>query len=294
MLIDIHVHATWTRHLVDGKTRPMAPELIEMMDQAGIDMAVVMSVVSPECRTYYNSPESTIEVCRQYPQRLVPFCSVDPRWVKNRPDSDLRPVLETYRDAGCKGVGEYMANLPFDDPYNMNVFHQVEEIGLPLTFHVGPTIGGCYGCYDELGLPRLEKVMKECPDLRLLGHSQPFWAEISADVTEDTRKGYPTGPVTPGRLVELFRQYPNLHGDLSAGSGFNAITRDPEFGYQFMEEFQDRLLFGTDIAGTGQELPIVPFFRKLQEEKLISGEAYEKIAWRNAKELLDLDVPDAA
>jgi len=43
---------------------------------------------------------------------------------------------------------------PFDDPMQMNVFRQVEEVGLPLTFHIAPKIGGGYGCYDEPGLPR--------------------------------------------------------------------------------------------------------------------------------------------
>ncbi|MFO7973232.1 MAG: amidohydrolase family protein, partial [Candidatus Hydrogenedentota bacterium] len=90
------------------------------------------------------------------------------------------------------------------------------------------------------------------------------------------------------RLLELLRKYPNLLGDLSAGSGFGAISRDPEFGYGFMEEFQDRLFFGTDIANTPQELPIVPYFEKLKKELLISEEAYEKITWKNASRLLGL------
>ncbi len=57
-----------------------------------------------------------------------------------------------------------------------------------------------------------------------------------------------------------------------------------------MEEFQDRLYFGTDIAGVAQELPIVPYFEKLKSERRISAEAYEKITWRNAAKLLDLAV----
>ncbi len=89
-------------------------------------------------------------------------------------------------------------------------------------------------------------------------------------------------------MIELMRKYPNLHGDLSAGSGYNAISRDPEFGYKFMEEFQDRLCWGTDIANVPQELPIVPYFEKLKRERLISEEAYEKITWRNASRLLGL------
>ena len=55
-----------------------------------------------------------------------------------------------------------------------------------------------------------------------------------------------------------------------------------------MEEFQDRLFFGTDIAHLGQELPIVDYFRKLKEERLISQEAHEKISWGNAERVLGL------
>ena len=139
-----------------------------------------------------------------------------------------------------------------------------------------------------LGLPRLENVLRQFPDLILLGHSQPFWAEISSDVTEESRIGYPTGPVRPGRLPELMREYPNLHGDLSAGSGQNAISRDLEFGSEFLDEFQDRLYFGTDIANVPQERPIVEHFRKLGQEGLIPQNAYENITWRNAARLLGL------
>ena len=292
MLIDIHCHTCRPRPA--GITRPNgshypSPEtLVKMLDDAGIDKAVCLSVISPEFRYTWVTPEEVLEICAQYPDRLIPFCNLDPRMLRNTAESDFRPLLQTYRDLGCKGVGEYIPNLPFDDPLNMNLFKQVEEVGLPLTFHISPKLPGHYGCYDDVGLPRLEKVMKACPKLKLFCHSQPFWAEISADVTGENRGSYPKGHVTPGRVVKLMREYPNLHGDLSAGSGFNAISRDPEFGYQFMEEFQDRLLFGTDIANVPQELPIVPYFKKLKEERLISEEAHEKITWKNADRLLGL------
>ena len=294
MLIDIHVHARKIRTTSrkNGRSYTLPTELLALMDGAGIDKAAIMCRMSPEWGYCYVSPEEVLEMCALYPTRLIPFCNLDPRMQRNSVEADFRPMLQYYKEAGCKGVGEYIPNLPFDDPLQMNVFRQVEEVGLPLTFHVGPTLGGCYGCYDELGLPRLEKVLKECPDLKLLGHSQPFWAEISADVTDETRGGYPTGKVTPGRLVQLMRECPNLYGDLSAGSGCNAITRDPEFGLQFLEEFQDRLLFGTDICYPNQELPIVAFFQRLHEEQLISAEAYEKITWRNANALLGLGLEE--
>jgi predicted TIM-barrel fold metal-dependent hydrolase len=291
--IDIHVHTCKPRHpkvtRPGGGHNPSPQRLIQMMDDAGIDMAVVLPLVSPEWRYTPVIPEEVLEICAIYPGRLIPFCNLDPRYLSNSTKANFRPLLEAYKEMGCKGVGEYMPNLYFDDPLNMNFFGQVEEAGLPLTFHIAPQVGGFYGCVDDAGLPHLENVLKAFPNLIFLAHSQYFWAEISTDIVQDGKRvPYPKGKVTPGRVVELMRKYPNLHGDLSAGSGFNAISRDPEFGYKFMEEFQDRLCWGTDICQDPQKTPIVDYFHKLQAEKLISPEAYEKIAWQNANRLLKL------
>ncbi len=295
MLIDIHVHTCRARHekltRPNGSRYPIPEELIGMMDNAGINQAAVMSVASPECRYTPVLPEETLEICASYPDRLIPFCNIDPRFMTNSPAADFRPLLEAYKEMGAKGVGECIPNIPFDDPLSLNFFGQVEEIGLPLTFHLAPKIGGFYGFHDDPGLPRLERALNECPGLIFLAHSQVFWAEIGTLADPEARSGYPKGPVErEGRVVELMRAHPNLHGDLSAGSGFNAISRDPEFGYGFMEEFQDRLYFGTDIANVPQDLPIVPYFRRLNDERLISGAAYEKIAWKNAARLFELDL----
>lgn len=295
MLIDIHCHCHKPRHEKIKHLNgcwPTPEQLITMMDKAGIDMAVILGCVNPETRWTLVIPEEIMEISVKYPDRLIPFCNFDPRYLTNTTDTDFLPLLGAYKDMGFKGVGEYFPNIPFDDPLNMNFFKQVEEVGLPLTFHIATSIGGQYGCYDEAGLPRLEKVLQQCPKLILLGHSQPFWAEIGKDVPADDRGGYPTGKVNPGRIVELMREYPNLCGDLSSYSGFNAISRDMEFGCKFMEEFQDRLYFGSDFSRPGLELPfqIVDFFKELKTKALISTEEYEKITFKNAVKLLKLEI----
>jgi len=279
---DIHLHGSLPRHPnVKGFTSPQG--LIELMDNSATGKAVVLPIVSPEFMSTLVTPEEALQVCARDPERLIPFCNLDPRFIGNSPKANLMPLLSAYKELGCKGLGEYTVNIPLDDPLNMNLFRQVEEIGFPLTFHLAPQVGGYYGCYEDQGLPRLERVLKEFPKLIFLGHSQVFWAEIGPLYHPDERKGYPKGPVTrEGRLVELMRKYPNLHGDLSAGSGFNAISRDPEFGYKFLEEFQDRLYYGTDHA----KLPFVEYFRNLKDKHLISDAAYEKIIRKNAEKLL--------
>ena len=98
--------------------------------------------------------------------------------------------------------------------------------------------------------------------------------------------------MTPGGAVpRLMRRYGNLWADTSAGSGYNALTRDEHFGLDFLEEFHQRLLFGIDscLASDVERLPpIVSYFRRLREEKLLPEPVLESICWRNATRLLDL------
>jgi len=290
MFIDIHTHVTPSSTVTrpDGTSYTTPEELIAMLDKAGIDKAVLLPMPTPEGNHRHVSTEDVLEIVARYPDRFIPFCNLDPRQINNSPDSNFIPHLEFYKSAGCKGVGEMTANLAFDNPLVENLFGQCEIVGLPLLFHIGPRFGGCYGLVDDLHLPKLEGALRKFPKLIFIGHSQPFWSEISADVTDQTRGGYPKGKVISGRIPELLRGYPNLYGDLSAGSGFNAVSRDPEFGYAFMTEFQDRLLFGTDICAIHNDTPLVRYLHAAHDEGKISHEVFEKITWRNADSLLNL------
>jgi hypothetical protein len=82
----------------------------------------------------------------------------------------------------------------------------------------------------------------------------------------------------------LLQTYPNLYGDLSAGSGHNALTRDETFGPSFLERNKDHLLFGTDYLKPGQETPIVEYMQNTD----ISDQARESIVRRNAERILSL------
>lgn len=286
MLIDIHVHLG----RVLRNDRPVrAEDLIAKMDECGIDKAVLLPLdATPEGNMFFFTTEQALEVYTRYPERIIPFCKVDPRQGNNSPQTDFSWLLEEYKERGCRGVGELTANLYIDDPRVKNLFKQCGKAGLPVLFHLADRIGGVYGLVDDLHLPRLEATLKEFPETIFIGHAMSFWSEISADVDEKTRGGYPKGPVKPGRLWELLDKYENLYGDLSAGSGYNAITRDSERGYEFLERFQDKLLFGTDFCHIGQELPIVNFMRDSFKEGKISEAAYEKITHKNAERLLGL------
>ena len=79
--------------------------------------------------------------------------------------------------------------------------------------------------------------------------------------------------------------------DLSAGSGYNAVSRDPDFGYAFLEEFQDRCFFGTDICDPRNiddvRVRLASFLDDGMKNGKLSYNAYEKISRGNAEDLLD-------
>jgi len=113
-----------------------------------------------------------------------------------------------------------------------------------------------------------------------------FWSEIGKGVRITNRNWLQSGPFSPGRVVKLMRKYENLHGDLSGLSGYIAISRDKESGYKFLEEFSDRLHFGTDITMPFQRLPLRRYIEQLLYEGLISTTTYTKVMYGNTKELL--------
>jgi uncharacterized protein len=91
--------------------------------------------------------------------------------------------------------------------------------------------------------------------------------------------------VTPGGAIDkLMDVYSNLWGDLSAGSGAQAISRDLAFGRQFLIRRQNRLLFGTDYLQPGQA---VPQFQVLDSLNL-PADVQHKIFRQNAETLLKL------
>ena len=276
--------------LRNGKPCFASPaQLIARHDAVGIEVGVLLPMVNVECNYVSQSNEEVIEIAKAHPGRFIPFCNIDPRAMSNAPDAPLGDLLRHYRAQGCKGVGEVCANIPFLDPLMLNLFKHTEEAGLPLTFHIAHRIGGIYGIYDDPGLPQLETCLQRFPKLRFLAHSQSFWAEMAPLETPADRGGYPAYPVKEeGVVPKLFRRYENLLGDLSAGSGHNALARDPDYAARFLNEFQDRLLFGTDICAPDTETPLVDFLIGMRDTGKISHNVFNKVARENAIALLGL------
>lgn len=293
--IDIHAHATafhdWIPHNPRTKLKFLgAEELIDFYDKLNIEKGVLLPLCSAEGQWFMMTSENCKLLAEKYPDRFFWFCGIDPRMGDNNEKTDISYLLGHYKALGAKGVGELTCQLYADDPLLDHLYSALEETDMPLTIHIAPKFGDGYGIVDELGLPRIEKMLKKHPNMKVLGHSQVFWSEISADVTEEIRNRYPRGKVTEGRISTLMREYGNLYCDLSAGSGANALMRDPDFAAKFIEEFSDRILYGCDICSVENKkaYEFDAFLSEMRESGMISEENYRKIVRENAVKLLKL------
>ena len=68
------------------------------------------------------------------------------------------------------------------------------------------------------------------------------------------------------------------------------MMRDPDFGMVFLEKYQDRLFFGTDMANTAMNFPLGSWLDHQVVEGRLSQTAYEKICSRNAYEKIIREV----
>lgn len=251
MIIDAHNHPDWHGHNLD--------RFLQNMAQYNIDKTWLLTW---ECPPDEYDPEHNhtslrdgwgpipfsrgLRYTEHAPDRFVLGYAPDPR----RADAidRLGAAIEIY---GVRLYGELKLRMMYDNPDALRMFRFCGEKGLPVTVHIDyefdtgskyPRPNWWYGG----GIEAFERAVRACPGTTFIGHGPGFWAHISNDDLYD-QVPYPTGKVVPGgKLPQMFRQYPNLYADLSAGSGLNALTRDSPFAREFLLEFQDRLLYGRD------------------------------------------------
>ncbi len=278
-MIDTHVHLG---QLVREDPGLNPSRLLRWMDRHGIEKAVVMAVEVPEELDFLLTTKELLRMIRPHRDRLFPLCGVDPRH-RYPGRFEPYPIIADYMDQGCVGYGENLCGLPVDDPMQQRVYEACDRLKLGVVMHFDHWINR-----DGPGLKRFEKMLATYRNVRFVGHAQYFWREISGKVKPGVR--YPTGPVAPGgRLDALFKTYPNLYADLSAQSGYTAITRDPDFGLAFLKRWKHRLMFATDTIHTrpgtfctiAQKAPMIEYI----ETAGLSGDAFERITRKNAEKV---------
>jgi uncharacterized protein len=297
MIIDMHTHVGDLRTPTTMDRTPITFEsLIARLDDEGIDKAVLLPMGVNAEGVFFGSifdrwPDTVSQIREgmQHTDRLILFGNVDPRAGGNLATTDFSWVFERFVAMGCVGIGEVTANLESDDARVVNFFRQCGAWHFPVTIHGFPIGAGSYGLTDVPGSPHLERLLQQVPETIVFGHGQGFWSEIAAGLSIEDKAGYPRGPIVEeGSLWRLMRTYPNLHCDMSAGSGHNALTRDPAQGVRFINEFQDRIVFATDVCFSDERgrMPHLATLRRLLAEGSISQSVFDKLTYQNALRIL--------
>lgn len=189
--------------------------------------------------------------------------------------------LEKYLKAGAVVIGEQKFGLECDAPAMQRVYDLAAEYRVPILMHWQ------FKRYNY-GFERFHRILAKFPKTIFIGHAQTWWANIDREYQDDDHNLYPKGKITPGGLTDKYlSDYPNMYGDLSAGSGLNALTRDEDHARAFIRRHQDKLIFGSDcsdLAGAGsacQGSQTIAALRRLAPSKAIE----RKLLYENGRKL---------
>jgi uncharacterized protein len=257
-VIDMHSH-----DYVKGDSG--VDEWIRTMDELGIEKTLILSY-STGARF-----DSVLAKYSRYKDRFEIWCGFDytgldlPGWQ----DKAIKELERCYRlgargvgELGDKGLGELYSKpvpgygLHINDPRLKPLLEKCADLGMPVSVHVAedawmylpsdPANDGLMNAatwkvdlskpgilgHDEL-IGTLEQAVKNNPrTLFIACHLANCCADLKV-------------------LGKLLDAYPNLYADIAARYG--EIAPIPRFAKSFIEKYQDRLVYGTDM-GTGKKM----------------------------------------
>ncbi|MBX2923521.1 MAG: amidohydrolase [Chitinophagaceae bacterium] len=202
------------------------------------------------------------------------------------PDAtDAAYEIEKYLKLGAVIIGELKFGVECDAPEMHKIYQLAQEYDVPVLMHWQ------HGMYNY-GFDRFYKILEQYSRVNFIGHAQTWWANIDKNHADQSVL-YPKGTVTAGGITDRYlSDYPNMYGDLSAGSGLNALTRDEAHARTFLEKHQDKLLYGSDCADAFGTVASgkCSGADDIQAVRALSGnrQIERKLLYENAKKLLKL------
>jgi predicted TIM-barrel fold metal-dependent hydrolase len=230
------------------------------------------------------------------PNRFTWFNSYD----VTKPDAEA--VLAQAVKDGAQGFGEMKFHVAADGPELRRMYALAADLRVPILIHFQEVDHfPNEGTWSTGFAATFESILKAYPRTTFIGHADAFWANVSADYRNEA--AYPSGPIKRGGVTDTWLgDYPNLFADMSANSGNNAMSRDPEFTAGFVKRHQDKLFFGSDCScsdgrGAGVSQSNNPAASRLAGKcvaretlgllkRTASPDVFRKIVWGNAHKLL--------
>ena len=229
-IIDIQQHTNYS-----GRTN-------EQLIAHQLAMGVTQTILLPAGRLYglaaqCGGNQTVVDLAGEHPKDYVYFANE----VSDLPEA--REEIEKYLKRGARGIGEQKFHVEVDSAAMEIIYKIAAEHQVPVLMHFQ------HDTYN-MGIERMPRILEKHPTVNFLGHAQTWWANIDKD-HKDQKVLYPKTKVTPGGITDhLLSDYPNMYGDMSAGSGLGALIRDEEHARGFLDRHQDKLLFGSDCNDT--------------------------------------------
>ena len=283
MIIDFHVH-TFPAEIRDHRNRffdaepefkllyespksklVSASDIIDMMDDQGVDMSVVFGFPWRTPDTCRRNNDYVIEAVNRYPQRLRGLCCVDSL------NPDAAEEVQRCLNAGLSGVGElafYGCGIDGDCQLSLGpIMAMCRKHDVPVLLHTNEEVGHLYPGKTPNTMIQIYETMARFPDNTIvLAHwgGGLFFYHLLKKAVKETLK--------------------NVYYD-TAASPFLYDSRI----YRYAKDLVglEKILMGTDY-------PLLKPDRYLKEmtDAGLSPEDMEMVCGQNAARLLKINRPD--
>ncbi|MDP4224418.1 MAG: amidohydrolase family protein [Bacteroidota bacterium] len=249
-VIDMHTH-------VYSRNDREILQWIKAMDACGIEKSIVLTGATGV------RFDTLMKMYSKYGDRFELWCGFDYSGY-DKPGYGPEAVKELERCVrnGAKGVGEIMFKgkgipvtarnkiimLP-DDPRMDPLFEKCADLRIPVNLHISE---------DKWMYEKMDSTndgLMNASDWEVKIENGAKTHEEMIDRFENTLKRHPRTTFIAAHLVNccadlsvlgrFFNKYPNLYADISARYG--EIAPIPKFVHDFIEKYQDRIVYGTDM-----------------------------------------------
>jgi predicted TIM-barrel fold metal-dependent hydrolase len=201
-----------------------AEELLAAMDEAGIDLSVVLNIGWVSHELCVKTNDYILDSVSRYPKRLVGFCAIQPR----AGDAAIAEIERCAR-AGAKGIGELRSDVQDFDLTGKRTMKPLVDAALKhdLIFltHSSEPVGHEYFGKGSITPDILYSFIRAFPNLKLVcahwGGGLPFYALMPEVATALANVLFDTAATVFLYKPEIFEQVSRIIGS-------------------------DRILFGTD------------------------------------------------
>jgi predicted TIM-barrel fold metal-dependent hydrolase len=266
-VIDIHQHTDYV-----GRTDEA---LIAHQDRMGITKTVLLPAGSRYgLEASASGNENCLGLVKRYPEKFAFFAN------EVAYDENMPAVVEKYLKLGAIGIGEQKFFVDVVSPVMDRLCQVARANRVPILLHFQ------HERYN-VNFDQFHKVLAKYPEVNFIGHAQTWWANIDARHTQEVL--YPKWKVTPGGYTDRWlADYPNMYGDLSAGSGLNALMRDEANAREFLKRHQDKLIYGSDCNDSMGAGPKCSGSQQLAAVRRLAPDsaAVRKILHDNAKKVM--------